>query len=88
MSIKWSYFIKSKSEVAGKVVAVIKALRAKDATMGKYIRCDNAGENKTCEEKCKEEGLDVIFKYTAPSTPQQNGKVERSFATLYEECEQ
>ena len=31
----------------------------------------------------QDEGLGVTFKYTAQNTPQQNGKVERTFATLY-----
>ena len=35
------------------------------------------------EDECKEQGLGVIFEYTARNTPQQNGQVERSFATLY-----
>ena len=49
----------------------------------KFIRCDNAGENQTAEALCKQEGLGIIFEYTAPNTPQQNGRVERRFATLY-----
>ncbi len=28
-------------------------------------------------------GLGITFEYTAPGTPQQNGRVERKFATLY-----
>ena len=30
-----------------------------------------------------EEGLRIDFEYSAPDTPQQNGRVERKFATLY-----
>jgi len=45
----------------------------------KFIRCDNAGENVQLEEASKEEGLGVVFEYTAPNTPQQNGRVERGF---------
>ena len=48
----------------------------------KTIRCDNAGENLKFEETCKHQGLKVKFEYTAPGTPQQNGKVERKFANL------
>ena len=29
-----------------------------------------------------EKGLGIVFKYTAPGTPQQNGVVEREFATM------
>ena len=50
--------------------------------MVKYIRCDNAGENKKLQEKCEKEGLGVQFEYTAPNTPQRNGRIERKFATL------
>jgi GH18 family chitinase len=36
------------------------------------------------EQACQCEGLDIQFEYTAPDgTPQQNGEVERKFATLY-----
>jgi len=49
----------------------------------KSIRCDNAGENLKLEKESKKECLGVIFEYTAPNTPQQNGKVEHAFATLY-----
>ena len=51
--------------------------------MVKIIRCDNAGENRAFEEACKQEGLGLKFEYTAPNTPQQNGRVERKFQTLY-----
>ena len=35
------------------------------------------------DEACKQEGLGIQFEYTAPGTPQQNGRVERKFATLF-----
>ena len=47
------------------------------------IRCDNAGENKKMEEMCIDQDLGIKFEYTAVRTPQQNGRVERKFATLY-----
>jgi hypothetical protein len=46
----------------------------------KYLRCDNAGENELyVEQVCAEN--DIQLEMTAPSTPQMNGVVERSFAT-------
>ena len=51
--------------------------------MVKVVRCDNAGENKTFEELSKQGGMGITFEYTAPGTPQQNGKCERKFASLY-----
>ena len=47
------------------------------------MRCDNAGEKKSFEELSKKEGLGIKFEYTSPGSPQQNGKCERKFATLY-----
>jgi transposase InsO family protein len=47
------------------------------------IRCDNAPENKQLEAMIKREKLGIRFEYTAPATPQQNGVVERRFATLF-----
>ena len=31
----------------------------------KFIRSDNAGENKKLQEKCDAEGFGIIFEYTA-----------------------
>ena len=60
---KFSYFLKRKSETAAKVITLIKHLKATLNYQVKYIRCDNAGENRTLEEKSKEEGLGIIFEY-------------------------
>jgi len=49
----------------------------------KYIRCDNAGENISLQKALDAEGMNIKFEFTARETPQQNGKVERAFATLY-----
>lgn len=48
------------------------------------IRCDNAGENKLWEQRCKSADwkLPVDFEYTAARTPQQNSKVEVGFAVI------
>ena len=48
----------------------------------KIIRCDNAGENKVLEKESAKNTLGIIFEYTAPGTPQQNGEVERAFVTV------
>ena len=49
----------------------------------KFFRCDNAGENKKIEDVLKEKGYGITFEYTSANTPQQNGMVERCFATRY-----
>ena len=48
----------------------------------KSIRCDSAGENKVLERESDKKELGIIFEYTAPGTPQQNGVVERAFSTV------
>jgi transposase InsO family protein len=82
-SYKWSFFLKTKSDQVQVLIEHIMDLEAKEGVKVKYIRCDNAGENLSLEKECKRRGLGITFEYTAPNTPQQNGKVERAFATLY-----
>ena len=79
----FSYFLKKKSETSRKIVSLIEHLKATLNYQVKFLHCDNAGENMSAEEACKEEGLGVIFEHTVPNTPQQNGQVERCFATLH-----
>ena len=81
--MKWSYFLKHKDDQVGALIDFIKALQAKKSNIVKFICCDNAGENKSLEKACLKEGLGITFEYTARATLQQNGKVERNFATLY-----
>jgi hypothetical protein len=59
-----------------------KDIKIKYDIVVKKIRCDNSGENKVLQSMCEKEGLGIIFEYTAPGTPQQNGVVERAFPTL------
>jgi transposase InsO family protein len=79
----WSEFLAKKSDTTKVMLMLIKDLKARNNKIVKYIQCDNAGENHKLEEACKREGLGIQFEYTAPGTPQQNGRVERKFATLY-----
>jgi len=50
----------------------------------KYIRLDNAGENKKLEERCSSADwkLDIVFEYTARDTPQQNSLAELGLTVL------
>ena len=34
------------------------------------------------ESACIDNELGIVFEYTAPGTPQQNGVIERAFATM------
>jgi hypothetical protein len=44
---------------------------------------DNAGENLILKSRIEAEGLSIKTEFTSPETPEQNGQVERSFATLW-----
>ena len=57
----WSYFIKKKSETSKIIWTLIKTLRVNQKGTVKYIRCNNAGENKKLEEDCMKEGLGIEF---------------------------
>jgi transposase InsO family protein len=80
--MKWSMFLKQKSEV-GKALFEFLKLRKQDGFPVQIIRMDNSGENKRFQARAGNEGYaDLKFEFTAPGTPQQNGVVERAFATL------
>ena len=79
----WSMFMKSKSQLSNEMTALIKHLKAHGINV-KKIQCNGAGENKKFEENAMNEGLGLTFKYAAPKTPQQNGRVERKFRTLFD----
>ena len=78
----WSFFLKRRSDVAETMFKLVNEIKAFGYKV-KYLRCDNGGENKGTEEYLKERGVSVKFEYSAPETPQQNGKVEWKFATLF-----
>ena len=80
--MKWSFFLKNKSQQVPLLLGFIKNLKEMNKPV-KFIRCDNAGENYSFQKKIEEEGMNIKFEFTARQTPQQNGKVERAFATLY-----
>ena len=65
------------------VLKFIKKLKSEENKTVKFIQCDNAGENNKLQELLDNKGMGIKFEYTAVDTPQQNGKVERKFATLY-----
>ena len=79
---KKSFFLKKKNEQVEPIIDWIKALKARNKIQVKIIRCDNAGENKVLERESDKNELGIIFEYTAPGTPQQNGVVERAFVTV------
>ena len=83
----WSRFIKQKSDLKTEMIqiiddietiCIIKQLQIKTV----FLRCDNAGENKSFQKEITNDKPKIKFEFTSPKTPQQNGVVERAFATL------
>ena len=68
--------------LTSKVLPIIKELNLRKQTVMK-IRCDNAGENYKLKEACVDAKINIKFEFTAPNSPQYNGRVERAFATAY-----
>ena len=73
--MKWSFFLKAKSELPEKMILFLTKLQAKtgnpvkDVTV-RYIRCDGAGENKALQEMCgkRQELAHINFEFTARNT--------------------
>ena len=74
--------MKKKDNQFQHIIYLIKEINQMNNQKGRFIRCDNARENKTLKAKCKKERPGIKFKYTARNTPQHNRHVERSVATL------
>ena len=79
---KKSFFLKKNNEQVKPTFDLIKALKARHEIQVKIIRCDNDGENEALGTESNKNDLGIIFEYTAPGTPQQNGVVERAFVTV------
>jgi hypothetical protein len=71
-----------KSDLSKIITKWLKQFEIEYNTKVKYFRCDNAGENTKFKEEISVIGH-YIFEFTAPNSPQQNGKVERKLSTLY-----
>jgi hypothetical protein len=48
-----------------------------------WFRLDNSGENISFQQMILKSNYNINIELTAPGTPQQDGKVECAFATLY-----
>jgi len=71
-----------KSCLSNEMIKLVRELKSEGFQV-KFIRCDNAGENEAFQEIAREHGLGLTFEFTAPNNPEQNGRVERKFQTLY-----
>jgi len=77
----WTTFLQTKNQAAKKIEAHLRQLRA-GGKPPKYIRTDNGSE---LVKSIKDLSTRLNFKVetTAPYTPQQNGRVERVFPTIF-----
>ena len=71
--MKFSLFLKQKGDMKNKFIPLLKEMRDTYGRRAQHIRCDNASENQAFEKECVEKELGIVFEYTAPGTPQQNG---------------
>ena len=78
----WSYFLKERKDVAEQMIEWLNGETARGLKV-EIFKCDNASENKTFQKVLREKKYPAKFEYTSSETPQQNGRVERKFATLF-----
>ena len=76
-------YLKRKSELEEKGLETLAKIENYYKVKVERIRCDNAGENLMLEKACARNKMRIKFEYTSSRTPQQNGRIERKFATLY-----
>jgi hypothetical protein len=77
----FSIFLKNKSDSPQHIIAFIQKMQDQ-GTPVKHIRLDNSGENVSLKDQTQY--LNIKYEFTSPNTPQQNGRVERKFAVLYD----
>ena len=80
----WCKPLKRKCDQTPVMMKFLRLMKSR-GTPVKYIRCDNAGENKDLKRKCEESKdlNDIKFEFTPRDSPQYNGKVERKFAVMF-----
>jgi transposase InsO family protein len=79
----WSFFLSTKSEQTEVLFNWIASYQKQYDMTIKTIGCDNSGENLKLKKELSNSQYNIKFEFTAPYTPQQNGKIERKFATLW-----
>ena len=80
--MKWSIFTRRKNEMVGELTEFIKRMKVNLSASARFLRMDNAKENVSLKARLEKEGIEITIEFTSTNTPQQNGQVERSFATL------
>jgi hypothetical protein len=65
------------------VIEFIKSRKSKYPEMVQFLHMDNSGENFSLKNKMEKIVVAVQVEFTSSNNPEQNGQVERSFATLW-----
>ena len=85
--LKFDIYISTKNQLQEQVLALLKIIFVNYKIKVQVIRMDNAGENIYIKQAIRSDPvlceMGTVIEYTAPYTPQQNGKVERAFPTLF-----
>ena len=76
-------YLRRKSDLEEKGIEILQKIENGYNVKVERIWCDNAGENISFEKECARNKMNIKFEYTSAGTPQQNGRIERKFATLY-----
>ena len=86
--MKWSDFFETKDDMVEPTCEKWGKWKQHGKAV-KFVRMDNAGENKLLEKRCDSATwkLGIVFEYTARDTPQQNHLVEIGIATIGKEEE-
>jgi hypothetical protein len=81
--LKFSDFYESKSGMVEPTCQQFQKWKDKGKAV-KFVRLDNAGENKALQKRCESESwkLNIDFEYTARDTPQQNHLAELGFSII------
>lgn len=77
------FFIKNKSDTTERLLEFLLEMQ-EIGTPVRRIRCDNAGEKQMLRTTTTARRICIVYEFTAPGTPEQNGGAERKFAILYE----
>jgi hypothetical protein len=80
----WSLFLKVRSDFPDTMLSWLHQFQKDNSLTVQSLRCDNSGENIRFHRLVQEDKtLTARFELTAQYTPEQNGMVERKYATLY-----
>ena len=85
--MKFDIYISTKNQLQEQVLDVLKVIFVNFKIKVQVIQMDNAGENIYIKKAIRSDPvlceMGTVVEYTAPYTPQQNGKVELASPTLF-----